>query len=94
MSGPEVRVPLERLDATAASLHDVAAALEELAGTGPACGDLGDAAAVVATALAAVTDGLTRVAAEAQVLGESVRLAGGDLAQADATAHDLFAVEP
>lgn len=84
-----LRVPLSRLAAVAHGLEDAGLELDRLAGPDgdlEALGDLGDAASVVAAALAAATDAASRVSAETHVLGTAVRLTGEDVGRTDAEA--------
>ncbi|NYG54993.1 hypothetical protein [Nocardioides perillae] len=87
-----LRVPLSRLASAAHGLEDAGLELDRLAGPDGDLaarggrGDLGDAASVVAAALAAATDAASRVSAEAHVLGTAVHLTGEDVGITDAEA--------
>lgn len=86
-----LHVDLERLARTRARLEDASEALDRLGHRAPAGRDLGEAAALVAAALALGTEAAARIGAEARVLATAVALFGEDMSRTDAVAvTDLF----
>lgn len=83
-AGGALRYDTAAMSEAACALRSMTGSLESTAGSAPACGNYGDASALVAMVLGAVADAGARVAAEATLLGNLVDSASAGMQQADA----------
>ena len=83
-SGGGLRYDTAAMSEAACALRSVTGSLESTAGSAPACGNYGDASALVAMMMGAFADASARVAAEATLLGNLVDTCSAGMQQADA----------